>query len=389
MHNKPNFPTTLSELDASWLTSALQASLPGIHITHFDAETIGVGSGFMGDLARLQLHHNHLPETAPSSMVIKFSSHFEATRLLAGRMNYYGRELGFYRDCAEQAGVAVPEIYYQEAQAETNHFVMLMQDLAPAVPTDQVVGNTLAESEQVMLAFADLHAQWWNNPILEQLTWTAPLTHVQPIEESLRLLNESIASAAKTGRFDAYPNLKKLQPLLPPLFKMAPPPPEPFTLVHGDLRSDNIFFMPDSGVADSKPIIIDWQTAGIGQPMTDIARWLTQSISIEQRQNHEHDLLKRYHDRLVANGVKDYSYKKMLQEYEINLVITLLMFSMSMDEIDQSSERAAKLFHAMYSRLDAALADWPVEKTLKILPMLIPFMKIGVWFKTHLKSKTA
>jgi thiamine kinase-like enzyme len=261
--------------------------------------------------------------------------------------------------------------------------------LAPAVPTDQVVGNTLAESEQVMLAFADLHAQWWNNPILEQLTWTAPLTHVQPIEESLRLLNESIASAAKTGRFDAYPNLKKLQPLLPPLFKMTPPPPEPFTLVHGDLRSDNIFFMPDSNIDCSKPIIIDWQTAGTGQPMTDIARWLTQSISIEQRQNHEHDLLKRYHDRLVANGVKDYSYKKMLQEYEINLVITLLMFSMSMDEIDQSSERAAKLFHAMYSRLDAALADWPVEKTLKILPMLIPFMKIGVWFKTHFKSNTA
>ncbi|MBT5009523.1 MAG: hypothetical protein HOM49_05890, partial [Gammaproteobacteria bacterium] len=162
MHNKPNFPTTLSELNASWLTSALQASLPGINITHFDAETIGVGSGFMGDLARLQLHHNHLPDTAPSSMVIKFSSHFEATRLLAGRMNYYGRELGFYRDCAEQAGVAVPQIYYQQAQSQTNHFVMLMQDLAPAVPTDQVVGNTLAESEQVMLAFADLHAQWWN-----------------------------------------------------------------------------------------------------------------------------------------------------------------------------------------------------------------------------------
>jgi hypothetical protein len=43
----------------------------------------------------------------------------------------------------------------------------------------------------------------------------------------------------------------------------------------------------------------------------------------------------------------------------------------------------------MYSRLDAALADWPVEKTLKILPMLIPFMKIGVWFKTHFKSNIA
>ena len=42
-------------------------------------------------------------------------------------------------------------------------------------------------------------------------------------------------------------------------------------------------------------------------------------------------------------------------------------------------------FHAMYSRLDAALSDWPVEKMLKVLPMLIPFMKIGAWFKTYFK----
>ena len=69
------------------------------------------------------------------------------------------------------------------------------------------------------------------------------------------------------------------------------------------------------------PIIIDWQTAGIGSPMTDIARWLTQSISIEQRRDHELDLLKRYHDRLLEKGVTGYSYKKMLQEYEVNLVV--------------------------------------------------------------------
>jgi hypothetical protein len=61
------------------------------------------------------------------------------------------------------------------------------------------------------------------------------------------------------------------------------------------------------------------------------------------------------------------------------------MFSMSMDEIDQSSERADALFHAMYSRLDSALADWQAENTLKILPFMIPFMKIGVWFKSQFK----
>jgi len=65
------------------------------------------------------------------------------------------------------------------------------------------------------------------------------------------------------------------------------------------------------------------------------------------------------------------------------------MFSMSMDDIDQSSDRAAPLFHVMYSRLDAALVDWEVEKILKILPYLLPFMKLSTWIKAKLaRSQT-
>ncbi len=379
MSSKPDFPTSPAALTADWLTKALKPSFPNIAVEHFENTTIGVGSGFMGDLERVSLTSASNADH-PKTVVVKFSSHFEATRILAGRMNYYGRELGFYEDCAKTAGVKTPTIYCQHFDAQNQHFVMVMEDLAPAVPTDQVVGNTLEQSEQVMLAFADLHGKWWNSPDLKQMAWTAPITHVTPIKESLIQLEASIQDAERTGRFDAYPNMKRLQPRLPPLFAMEPPQPEPYTLVHGDLRSDNIFFSPES--PSDEPTIIDWQTAGIGQPMTDIARWLTQSIDIDLRRQHETDLLKLYHERLIANGVENYSYQKMLQEYEINLVVTLLMFSMSMDEIEQTSDRAAPLFHAMYSRLDAALIDWNVEKTLKILPYMIPFMKLGNWLKT-------
>ena len=84
--------------------------------------------------------------------------------------------------------------------------------------------------------------------------------------------------------------------------------------------------------------------------MTDIARWLTQSITVETRRSHEQELLTIYHDRLVERGITQYT-KQMISDYELNLVVTLLMFSMSMDEIDQSSDRAAVLFDAMYRGL--------------------------------------
>jgi hypothetical protein len=122
--------------------------------------------------------------------------------------------------------------------------------------------------------------------------------------------------------------------------------------------------------------------------MTDISRWLVQSISIEQRRETEQDLLKLYHRKLVENGVTGYSYKAMMQEYKLNLVVILFMFSMGLEDIDQTPERAQALFHQMYLRLDAALVDWEVVKILKVLPYLVPFLKMSVWFKRRFTRTT-
>ena len=121
----------------------------------------------------------------------------EATRQLAARMNYYGREIGFYRDCADDCGVKVPRCYSAESVQEDNRFAMIIEDLAPASPVDQVEGCSFEESAKVMRAFADLHAHWWNSPKLKSIGWPSPITHVQPASESLALLEASIIDAEK------------------------------------------------------------------------------------------------------------------------------------------------------------------------------------------------
>ena len=63
---------------------------------------------------------------------------------------------------------------------------------------------------------------------------------------------------------------------------------------------------------------------------------------VDPKHHHRNPALPRagvvtiYHDRLVERGVTQYTKKQMISDYELNLVVTLLMFSMSMDEIDQS-----------------------------------------------------
>ena len=96
--------------------------------------------------------------------------------------------------------------------------------------------------------------------------------------------------------------------------------------------------------------------------------------------------MKLYHERLVEYGVTGYSYKKFLNDYRLNIIVVYLMFSMSMDAVDQSSERAQALFHEFYSRLDSALADWQVENNLKMLPYIYPFIKFGLILKKLFKG---
>jgi len=379
-------PLTVDDLTTDWLQLALSDVVKGATIEEFSTEIIGIGAGFMGQLARVGLRYADDSTNAPRSVIAKFASTRPETREMAREQNLYQREIGFYRDIGQDVGISVPACYYSELREESNFFVMILEDLAPGIPSDQVTGTDRETSREVIEQFAKLHAKWWNCEDLEDYAWAKWVIQETPIDEALGSFEESMKQAEATGRFDAYPEMKRLMPLLPPLFRIAPAPPFPFTLTHGDLRSDNIIQRSPEG---GRFAVIDWQLAGIGDPVNDIARWLVQSISIEDRRDTEQELLKLYHGRLVEHGVKNYSYKKFINDYKTNLIVVLLMFSMSMDSVDQSSDRAKALFHQFYSRLDSALVDWEIEKPLKLLPYIYPFIKVGLLVKRAFRKRAA
>ena len=365
-------PLEVNDLTVGWLQEAMAPHLDGAVIQRFEPTVIGVGEGFMGQLARVSLTYDCDTE-APASLIAKFAATREDTRDMAADQNLYEREIGFYRDIGQDVGVPTCACYYLKYIPETNHFILLLEDLAPGEPSDQVIGTDKETSREVIEQFARLHAKWWNDPRLEELEWAKWIFKAVPMEQTLELFNQSHKEVLETGKFDLYPEMKRLMPLLPPLFKFDLAPPYPFTLTHGDLRSDNIIKPSAEG---GRFAIIDWQLCGIGDPVQDIARWMVQSISIEDRRDTEEELLRLYHSRLCEYGVEGYSYGKFIQAYKTNLIAIYLMFSMSMDAVDQSSERAQALFHAFYSRTNAALIDWKIERDLKALPYLYPFIRI-------------
>ena len=373
-----NPPLLADDLSVDWLQWALTDQLGGAKLTGFQPDIIGVGEGFMGQLVRVALEYEDDPGSAPQSIIAKFAAPRQEIRDMAADQNLYQREIGFYRDIGCHVGVPIADCYYLEYREDDNRFVLLLEDLAPGESSDQVIGTDRRTSREVIEQFAKLHARWWNSEQLEDYDWARWVLKSMPMEQALAMFERSLKEAEESDKFGAYPEMKRLMYLLPPLFKFDPEPPYPYTLTHGDLRSDNIIKPGDQG---GRFAIIDWQLSGIGDPANDIARWMAQSISIEDRRETEQELLRLYHLRLVEYGVKGYSYRKFINDYKTNLVVILLMFSMPMDRVDASSERAQALFHRFYSRLDAALVDWEIEKVLKVLPYLYPFIKTGLILK--------
>ena len=85
----------------------------------------------------------------------------------------------------------------------------------------------------------------------------------------------------------------------------------PYTLLHGDYRLDNILFRPDGQI-----VVLDYQLMGVGRPGSDVAYFITTALTPDHR-GAEAELLRRYHETLVAAGVDDYSHDDLIADVTV------------------------------------------------------------------------
>jgi aminoglycoside phosphotransferase (APT) family kinase protein len=91
----------------------------------------------------------------------------------------------------------------------------------------------------------------------------------------------------------------------------------PRTLTHNDVQADNLFF----GAAEGGVIFIDWQMVTYARCVIDVGGWIRGSLQPEVRRTVESQLIRLYHDALVANGVHDYTFDHCLVDYQLATVL--------------------------------------------------------------------
>ena len=90
----------------------------------------------------------------------------------------------------------------------------------------------------------------------------------------------------------------------------------PQSLVHADVRLDNLFFATDPGADEVNQVaLIDWQSVCSSCGEQDLAYFLTQSLPSELLASHGDALIERYHTQLLESGVTGYSMEDCRRRY--------------------------------------------------------------------------
>lgn len=159
------------------------------------------------------------------------------------------REGRFYRECGSIAGIRIPWCFRAHLGGDGSA-ALVLEDLADA---RAVV--TPADAPAVMDALADFHATWWDSPHLEELAWMP-----------------------RRSSGDVR------------------------TVVHGDVRAENLFFDVDSG--DVPVALVGWRTASLAPSgVADVVSFLRSTFDTAQLHRDGAALVMRYQQRLAAHGI--------------------------------------------------------------------------------------
>ena len=368
-------PVGPADLTVEWMNEALSSSvsLNGARVASIEWEQIAVGEGFAGQLARIEIGYaggSGTPDDAPSSLIGKFASAHAETRELLAMAGGYEREVRFYSDLAEGCGLPTPRCYHAAFDAEAGTCVILLEDLSPAETGDQVLGATVEEARFVVAELARFHARWWNDQSLISMEWMRPSADMG---EQIITLFETGLPAFEEKAAD-YPRIRVLVRRAGKVLPMMVAEllgrfgRQPYTLVHGDMRLDNLFLP----VADGDRFtVIDWQGTTLGAGAADLSYWLALSLTVEVRRAHEDELLRLYHSTLVEHGVTDYKFSELKRDYAGTLLALIPFAVVASNALDLSSERGQALAGAIFSRMDEALADHKAGRLLLIAPWAI------------------
>jgi hypothetical protein len=328
------------DITASWLTAALRGS------GHLGVESVtdvaveGVGTGQMGVCAKVRAVYDADDVRAPAGFVVKLAAADPVVRSFMGPTGYRG-ELCFYRHLAARVRISAPRCYF--AVTDGDWFALGLEDLSPARPGDQLAGCTPAQVSAAVLELVGLHAPLWGDP---ELTTHPCLAGAKDRVDLPGLMTAVMPGfLARYGEHLTVAHVGFFEQVAATSAQWGSAQAEVEGLEHGDFRADNLLFgeRPD-GVSVAA---VDWQGVSLGDGGRDLALLIGGALTVEERRQHEDELLRHYHDAMGSAGVER-GWDGCWNTYRLGVVRTmptLVLGSMYSTQTERGDAMFVQLAH--------------------------------------------
>ncbi|HVS28513.1 MAG TPA: phosphotransferase [Solirubrobacteraceae bacterium] len=319
------------EVTSEWLSGALGHNLRGFTL---DA----IGTGQLSSTYRVTID----ADAEPRTVVLKLADADADVRATGIALGLYEREIRFYRDVAGRiTSDALAQCHAAVFDGESGYFTLLVEDVSPAQVGDQIAGCTLEQARLVVRELARVHA-----PVVEDPELAGWLDKPAPVNQTL--VGQMLpAYYERFGDRISDEHRAVIVGYLQSLDAWLADRSEPRGIVHGDYRLDNMLFG-EQGAAHSLTII-DWATLTWGPVTADLAYFLGGSLTTEDRRAHEHELVRLYHDELVAAGVSMFDWEACWRGYR-RLSFGGVLMALVAPLIVSQTERGDDMFMTMLAR---------------------------------------
>lgn len=294
-------PASIDDVTPAWLTEVLRTS-GAIGAEHAVAsvalEPFAEGLGFLSVLHRATLTYNGDVPDGPQTVIVKMITNLDVQRGIAEALQFYPRELRFYREVAPSAGFRSPVAHAAMMAEDSADFVLVMEDLSDIRQLDQAVGVSASDALLAAETMAKMHGAFADKDLSDLATTFLPFDN--PIyRAALPQIFESGWDTCKAEAADLLPadvvafgdRYGSLVPWFMERFTGT-------TLVHADWRADNLMVDDRTG----EMVVIDFQLVGVGVPTYDLGYFMSQSMEPEVRVEHGQQVIDRYFESLASTG---------------------------------------------------------------------------------------
>ncbi len=318
--------TKPENVTAEWLTKVLRqsGSLPQGQVASVQAVA---ESSYSSNIGRLTLTYTEDVLTAmPIRLFLKICQPNSEESVVGSSQRHH--EVEFNNNVATlMPNPPIVRCHHAVFSEKTGTSNLIFDDMSIThFSTDAALPPPARQAEKAIDAFAEFHAFWWDHQTLGNIgvlpSQKSVTEHVNNTRKHFPRFADFLGDRLTASQRHVY---EKTLTSLPNLMKRVTQG-KNLTLIHGDANWGNVLLPCDPET--DRALIIDWQLWGISFAAEDLAHLIALYWEKEHRLRMEKDLLTRYHQGLIQNGVKNYEWTDCWSDYRLAVILRVLFMPM-------------------------------------------------------------